>query len=74
MSEQKEIVIGIDPGVNTGIAFYNLQEKKFFRIETMKIHKAIHEINVHKQSLHFHIVKVRFEDARQRKWFGNAVL
>lgn len=67
----KEIVIGIDSGVNTGLAVWDAAEKALIDVKTVKIHKAMeivlttHELNPDK-------VFVRVEDARKRKWFGKA--
>lgn len=68
---QDKILIGIDPGVKTGVAVWNQSKQRFESIETMKIHEAMKLVekyaitNVNRLSVHF-------EDARQRKWFGNS--
>ncbi len=38
---EKRIYIGIDPGVQTGIAVWDGQRKKFIHISTLKIHGAM---------------------------------
>ena len=68
MRDKYEIVIGLDPGVQTGVAIWSTVEKKFLNITTKKIHVACEMI----RSLKTKKLLVRFEDARQRKWFGNS--
>jgi hypothetical protein len=56
--------------VNTGFAVYDLTNKKFLSILTLTIHQAIKEVTA---AIYFPdsvLTKVRFEDARQRKWYG----
>ena len=60
------IYIGIDPGVNTGVAVWDSIVKKFLSIETMPILEAISKVNVYRDAV------IIIEDARQRKWFGNS--
>ena len=60
------IYIGIDPGVNTGVAVWDSTVKKFLSIETMAILEAISKVNVYRDAV------IIIEDARQRKWFGNS--
>lgn len=64
-----DYIIGIDTGVNTGYAIYDMRTKKLLTVETIKVHEAILRI----LALRNEQVKlfVRFEDARLRKWFGN---
>lgn len=62
--------IGIDTGVHTGIAYWNDKDKCFDLIKTVKIHQAMEMILGLVK--HRTDIKIRFEDARQRKWFGNA--
>lgn len=67
--KKHDIVIGIDCGVKTGVAIWQKQEKYFSLIETLPIHKAmdlVKDFGIRYTAL------VRVEDARQRKWFGNA--
>lgn len=60
--------IGIDTGKNTGFSLWNAEEKRFEIIETMLIHEAIFQV---KDLKHFDIF-VRVEDARLRRWYGDA--
>ena len=58
--------IGIDPGVNTGIAVWNGRD--FDHLETLPLHRAFLlflRILDERGAASVHVV---FEDARQRKW------
>lgn len=60
------VYIGIDTGVHTGIAVWNSERKEFAVVATMKLHEAMNFVYGYVDSgIPF---KVRFEDARQRKW------
>jgi len=64
------LIIGIDPGVRTGLAAWVPSERRFQAIETLSIIRAMNWIMLAKRDgLQ---VEVRFEDARLRTWFGNA--
>lgn len=63
------IYIGIDPGTQTGIAVWNKDRKEFHLIGTMGIIRAMESVKEIKET---YATEVRFEDARQRAWFGNA--
>lgn len=65
-----EIVIGIDCGVSTGFAVWNKTDKRFDEIATLKIHGAM--FRVKQMYDKGYKLMVRVEDARLRKWFGNA--
>jgi hypothetical protein len=60
--------IGIDTGVNTGLAIWDRHEKKFIQVKSMAIHLAMATASVWLKEDSF----FRVEDARKRKWFGNA--
>lgn len=63
---QKKIIIGIDPGVKTGIAAINRNIKI---AESMPIHAAMKFVSdLANKGFDTHI---RVEDARKRKWFGH---
>lgn len=64
-----DFIIGIDPGVNTGIAIWNNKDKKLIEVVTVKIHEAMDIVFGYSGIIS---VIVRFEDARQRKWFGKS--
>lgn len=59
------IYIGIDPGVNTGVAVWHSGMKAFLQISSMSILDAMDTVNSFGKAV------VVIEDARQRKWFGN---
>lgn len=61
------ILIGIDPGVKTGLAVWDAKGKVLVRVESMTILGAMKIV----QSVTDDII-VRFEDARKRNWFGKA--
>lgn len=65
----KRLLIGIDGGVNTGFAVYNPISGKFVEIKTYKIHRAFEAVLEYAKNCDS--LTVYFEDARQRKWFGN---
>lgn len=56
------IIIGIDPGVHTGVAVYDDKAKNFVDLLTMQLHDAF-ELVLQYKSL---IKEVRVEDARKR--------
>ena len=66
------IAIGIDPGVNTGIAIYDTMTRDFIEIDCVKIHQAMQKIQELKTRHGASKIHVRFEDARKRKWYGNS--
>ena len=61
------IYIGIDPGTHTGLAIWDSRKGAFLSLETLPIHRAL-QVVLH-MSKEWEVVVV-FEDARQRKWFG----
>lgn len=63
------ICIGIDPGTHTGVAVWDSGEGKFLTLETLPIHIALTRV-LSIAEIHRGNVKVVFEDARQRTWFG----
>ncbi len=61
------LLIGIDPGVKTGLAVWNLEAQRFQSIESCTILEAIEIVaTLHRGE----DIEVWFEDARLRKWFG----
>lgn len=67
---QVRYAIGIDPGVNTGIAIWDKQKKAFEQVTCMKIHTAM-QLLLDRLQMSSAIL-VRLEDARLRTWFGKA--
>lgn len=62
------IYIGIDTGKHTGFAVWDSTCRKFLRIDTLAIHEAMLAVL---DLLRDNELFVVFEDARQRKWYGN---
>ncbi|MVT11357.1 hypothetical protein GO493_24035 [Chitinophaga sp. ysch24] len=63
--------MGIDPGVNTGIAIWNRQKKAFDQVSCMKIHVAMQLLQDQLKIVVAGALLVRLEDARQHIWFGD---
>lgn len=64
------LLIGIDPGVSTGLAVWDLSMQRLTAVETLAIHVAMDTVRCHLGA--DLLAGVRFEDARQRTWFGGA--
>lgn len=64
------IAVGIDPGVETGFAGWDLEATKLLFCESLKIHQAMDRVREMHLCLSVRIVIV--EDARQRGWFGKS--
>ena len=62
------LVVGIDPGVNTGVAVWNRTVRSFESIASLPIHRVMAAILSAQSAGSLH--SVVFEDARQRTWFG----
>lgn len=63
-NERSSYAIGIDTGVNTGLAIWDRKKKIWVDIKTLPIHRAMEQVLQYKG----HQVIVRIEDARLRKW------
>lgn len=61
-----DFIIGIDPGVATGVAI--LEDEKLIQVRTMMLHQALEKIRFCSKMKIF----VRLEDARKRNWFGES--
>lgn len=60
--------IGIDCGVNTGFAVWDVGKKCYLTIKSIPIHRALAEVvSAFKSEPN---IKIFIEDARLRKWFG----
>lgn len=66
-----KITIGIDSGTETGFAVWDSEQKCLLQVNTMKIHQAMQKV-LKCYLLYPGNVRVRVEDARKRKWFGNS--
>jgi hypothetical protein len=63
------LYIGIDPGVNTGLAVWSPDQRKLLRLQTTTILAAMQQVDEYCRHNECTII---VEDARQRKWFGRA--
>lgn len=68
------IHIGIDPGVKTGYAEWDSENKLFHLIKTFSIVEAMHSVreNQLRLAIYGRKIKVHFEDTTLRKWKGHA--
>lgn len=62
-----KLLIGIDPGVQTGVAIWDLETQQFHSLMTCSILEAIEVV---KNLNNTEKIEVWFEDARLRKFFG----
>ncbi len=62
-----DVLIGIDTGKETGFATYSTVSRKLLTVETLPIHQAMERVLSISKTFK---IKVRFEDARLRKVFG----
>ena len=60
-----DVLIGIDTGKNTGFATYSPISRRLLSVETLQIHQAMERVLAISQKFK---IKVRFEDARLRKY------
>lgn len=61
------LYIGIDPGVNTGFAVWDSSRREFVEVSSLRIDQALERtLDIFRADP---LVKVIFEDARQRKFF-----
>mgnify|MGYP000585506868 CR=1 FL=1 len=67
--EAPAIVIGIDPGTNTGFAEVFLGKLLF--VQTVSIYEALRRVENCDREFSGQVL-VRFEDARLRQWFGKS--
>ena len=66
------LYIGIDTGVDTGIAVWDNKQRSLITVDCVKIHKAMEMVKRY-INLSADIgtsICVRVEDARQRTWYG----
>ncbi len=60
-----ELIIGIDPGVNTGYAIWMTNQKHLAQVISLPIHEVMQDLLIKRNTIKL----VRFEDARLRKYF-----
>lgn len=63
-------MVGIDTGVNTGLAIWDRKDKKFVQVSCLKIHEAMQTIT-HLEPEYISQALIRVEDARKRTWFSS---
>lgn len=62
--------MGVDPGVHTGLAVWNVKTRNFELLRALKLHEALDVVTrIHALG---RLRRVVFEDARLRRWFGAA--
>lgn len=64
------VEIGIDPGVKTGYAEWEVGSNRLIVVETLTIHEAMERVKAH--AIAKTVRRVTFEDARKRRYFGAA--
>ena len=69
MSSNYAYIIGVDPGTNTGVSFYDPKKECLVSVDTLQIHKALRLVE---DFAKVYPVFVRFEDARTWRNFGRA--
>lgn len=63
-----DFVVGIDPGVHTGVAVWDRDAQQLLRVDCMSIIDAMDLLEVLRREAR---LEVRIEDARLRTWFAN---
>ena len=66
------ICIGIDTGVHTGFAVWHSDTKYLAEVSTLTITQAMERVKMIADIRGKDNIRLFIEDARQRKWFGNA--
>jgi hypothetical protein len=68
------LAIGIDPGIETGLAIWDRILQKFMMIKTFGIYQAMITVRHNNllQSINQNDIIIRLEDARLRTWFDDA--
>lgn len=64
-STEVKLVIGLDPGTNTGLCVWDCSQEKLLVVTSVRIDEAMQII------LRVNPALVRVEDARKRTWFGD---
>jgi hypothetical protein len=65
----KRIIIGIDPGVKTGVAVWDRDEQRLIAVRTLPIHRAMELV---KELVSIcEVLRIRVEDARKRVWYND---
>ena len=64
------IIVGIDPGVHTGFAVWDVDSRRLQEVATMPIVQAMIRVQSFAFEPEHALQMVVFEDARLRTWFG----
>jgi hypothetical protein len=64
----KHLMVGIDPGVNTGFSIWDLNSKALKVVKSATIVEAMRQVE--SMCVFSSLHSVVFEDARMRTWFG----
>jgi len=67
-----QIVIGIDPGVETGFATWHRKHQKLGTVGSFQIHEVMEKIKILAECPGKDKILVRLEDSRLRTWFGTS--
>lgn len=67
----KRLLVGLDPGVSTGLAAWDLSGRRLDVVSTVLIHQAMRQVECWATTPGL-LAGVIFEDARQRTWFAAA--
>lgn len=65
ISMRYDFMVGVDTGVQTGYALWNMVNRCLAQVDTLAVHDVI--LQLHELS-QMYTIKVRIEDARKRKW------
>lgn len=65
-------MIGIDTGVHTGFAVWHTDTQNLAEVSTLTITQAMERVKMIADIRGKKNIQLFIEDARQRKWFGNA--
>lgn len=63
------LIVGLDPGVETGWAIWDVKAQRLTDVQTLRIDEAMFAI-LAMWGVPRDLIRVVFEDARQRTWFG----
>lgn len=71
MIKKHRYILGLDPGIKSGLAIWDRLEKKFHKLVTVDILEAVDLIKKAHSEWPGDLF-VRIEDPNQRKWFGKS--
>lgn len=68
--DKRKIIAGVDPGVKTGLAIWECRSQEFMELKTCSVIEAFEYLRNY--AMTNDLDEIWFEDARLRRWFGNA--